>query len=74
MPQTIPATIRVSYDLLKEVLRLPDDVNVLGIYGADDVGGSFPLLIETPAKYLKQVDLKVEYRKDEAGTTFTGFR
>lgn len=73
MADLIPVTVRISYDALKELLKLPDDVNVLGIHGIDDIGGSFPLIIETPAKHLSRANLSITYRKDGETTSFVGF-
>ena len=74
MAEAIQGTIRVSYDLLKELLRLPEDVKVLGIHGVDDKDGAFSLLIEMPTEHLKPSNLTPEHREDDAGTTFAGFR
>lgn len=69
-----PATIRISYDLLKQLLQLPEDVEVLGIHGIDDTGGAFPLIIETPVKHIKMSNLTLHYcSKKDGPTEFDGF-
>ena len=70
----VPITIRVSCDLLKQLLNLPDDVDVLGIVGVDDAGGAFPVLLETPVRHLNNVNLTCEYRRTDERTEFIGFK
>ena len=60
---TVPVTLQIDYDLLKKLLHLPDDVKVLGVVGVKDDGGSFPLLVETPARHIKRTNLKVQYKQ-----------
>lgn len=79
----VPLQVRISYDLLKELLHLPDDVKVLGIHGVEDLDGSFPLLLETPARHIKRDKMVIRYRQDTSAgamlsgvggvTTFDGF-
>lgn len=70
----IPITIRVSYDALKQLLKLPDDVDLLGIVGIDDRGGTVPFILETPIHHIITASLSATYRQDDDGTHFTGFR
>jgi hypothetical protein len=71
--EAVPVTIRISYDILKELLKLPDDVRVLGIHGIDDHDGAFPLIIETPAKHIKRSNLSVVFRKEGDEVLFDSF-
>jgi hypothetical protein len=59
----VPVTLSISYEAIKEMLRLPVDVDVLGILGAKDDGGVVQLIIETPPRHIKRSNLKVQYKK-----------
>lgn len=71
--KTVPITVRVSYGVLKELLCLPDDVEVLGIHGVNDLDGTFPLILETPLRHIKGGPMTVRFRKEDGKTHFDGF-
>lgn len=73
--QRIPITVRISYDVLKDLLDLPEDVEVLGIPGINDVDGCFPLIIETPPKHVIGGAMEALYETlpSRLGRRFKGF-
>lgn len=50
----VNATFKVSYSILKDLLKLPDDVELLGVIGAYDKDNSISVIVETPTKYIIQ--------------------
>lgn len=69
-----PITIRISYGVLKDLLHLPDDVELLGIPGVNDLDGSFPVILETPLRHIKGGPMQIRYVKAADGPVqFDGF-
>lgn len=62
----------ISYADLKELLQLPDDVDLLG-YGDDINDGCLRLLIETPISHIRTDRLEIRYSEGPSGRVFEGF-
>jgi hypothetical protein len=69
----VPISIRISYGLLREWLKLPADVDLLGIPGINDMDETFTVIAETPVHHIKGANLTVQYRKDGDEIKFNGF-
>lgn len=68
------ATIEISVALVREWLKLPDDVEVLGFTAHSQPSDVVRLMIETPEKHIKGPNLiKAQYRRDDNGVHFDGF-
>ncbi len=73
MAAKVPISIRISYEALRDLLKLPADVELLGIPGTSDSGGVFTVILETPVHHIKGANLTAQYRTDDEGTKFAGF-